>query len=197
MVQPHTCICEEKVSRYAIHGLSCSKAKGTSPRHADVNNIFQRALRSAEVPAILEPPGCSRPDGKQPDGMTLVPWARGRSLLWDFTCRDTFARSYIHSSSRHVGYVAKEAEKRKIDHYKDLSHQFVFIPVAAETSGVIGKLGLDLVKKIGTMIADKTGEKRSTMYLLQRISIAIQKGNAASILGTIPPSKDLSEIFYV
>lgn len=114
-----------------------------------------------------------------------MPWARGKSLLWDFTCRDTFARSYIRSSSRHV------AEKRKIDHYNDLAHRFVFIPIAAANSTVIGKFGLDLVKKIGTKITDKTGEKRSTMYLLQRISHAIQKGNTASILGTIPPSKDL------
>ena len=85
----------------------------------------------------------------------------------------------------------------KIDHYSHLASQFIFIPVATETSGVFGKLGLELIKKIGSKITEYTNEKRATSYLIQRISIAIQKGNVASILGTIPPSKDLSEIFYL
>lgn len=197
IVQPHVCVCGDKVNRYAHHGLSCAKASGTNPRHAAVNNILQRALKSAGVPAVLEPPGCSRPDGKRPDGMSLIHWERGRSLLWDYTCGDTFAPSYLNSTSKYIGYVAERAERRKIDHYSDLAHQFVFIPVATETSGVFGKLGMDLIKKIGSKITDATNEKRATSYLIQRISIAIQKGNVASILGTIPSGKDLTEIFFL
>lgn len=37
---------------------SCSKGKGTRPRHASLNTLFQRAIRSEEIPAILEPLGC-------------------------------------------------------------------------------------------------------------------------------------------
>ena len=42
----------------------------------------------------------------------------------------------------------------------------------------------------------KTHEKRATSYLLQRIGLAIQRGNVASILGTLPPSKNLNQIYY-
>jgi len=38
-----------------------------------------------------------RTDGKRPDGLalidTLLPWANGRCLLWDFTCSHTLAAS--------------------------------------------------------------------------------------------------------
>ncbi len=187
----------EKVNKNGRHGLSCSKAKGTRSRHSTVNGLIQRALRSPDIPAVLEPPGCSRPDGKRPDGMSLIPWSNGKSLLWDFTCGDTFAPSYLNNTSKHVGHVAKQAEKRKINHYSDLANQFVFVPVATETSGIFGTHALKLIKKIGSKIITVTNEKRSTAYLIQRISIAIQKGNVASILGTIPPSKDLREIFYL
>ena len=197
IVQRHICICGDVVDKYARHGLSCSKANGTNSRHAMGNNIIQRALRTAGVPSILEPQGCSRPDGKQPDGMTLIPWAKGRSLLWDFTCRDTFAQSYLAQSSQHAGHVAKKAERKKIHHYSDPADHFMFTPVAVETSGVIGEIGLNFIKKIGSKIAEVTKEHRSTNYLIQRISVAIQKGNVASILGTIPPSKNLKEIFYL
>jgi hypothetical protein len=43
----------------------------------------------------------------------------------------------------------------------------------------------------------KTGEKRATELLRQRISIEIQRGNAASILNTYSDTRGLDEIFYV
>ena len=119
----------------------------------------------------------------------LVPCARGRSLLWDFSCCDTFATSSVQRSSHELGWVAKEAEKKKFNHYNHLREQFIFVPVASETSGVFGKQGLKLLKEIGSKITKVTKEKRTTSYLIQRMSIAIQRGNVASILGTIPPSK--------
>ena len=42
---------------------------------------------------------------------------------------------------------------------------------------------------------ETTGEKRSTFFLTQRISIALMRGNAACILGTVPPTEGLEEIF--
>ena len=42
---------------------------------------------------------------------------------------------------------------------------------------------------------EETGEKRSSFYLFQNISIAIQRGNASCVLGTMPHSEGLEEIF--
>jgi len=39
------------------------------------------------------------------------------------------------------------------------------------------------LRELGHRIATKTGEPKSTDYLLQRISVAVQKGNSASVLG--------------
>ena len=67
------------------------------------------------------------------------------------------------------------------------------MPVASETLGSWAPLGLKFIKEIGTRIADATGEKRSTSFLFQSIGIAVQRGNAASIAGTIPSTKQLDE----
>lgn len=73
-----------------------------------VNNNLQRELKS---------PGCSRPDGERPDGMSSIPWTRGRrSVHWDFTFCDTFAQSYLKQTWRHLGDAAKQAEGRKVCH---------------------------------------------------------------------------------
>ena len=71
------------------------------------------------------------------------------------------------------------------------------VPIAVETLGSWGPEGLHFIKSIGKKIQDITGEKRATFYLFQRISVAIQRGNAASILGTAKPGQKLDEIFYL
>ena len=38
----------------------------------------------------------SRDDEKRPDGLTVLPWANGRCLVWDFTCSDTMAASHLN-----------------------------------------------------------------------------------------------------
>jgi hypothetical protein len=91
--QSHICRCGVQVDELGAHGLSCKMSAGRIPRHAQVNDLIRRALSSAGVPAILEPPGMCREDGKRPDGMSLFPWKDGRSVVWDFTCR--FARTKL------------------------------------------------------------------------------------------------------
>ena len=41
------------------------------------------------------------------------------------------------------------------------------------------------IEKLGSTMRAASGEARSTDYLLQKISIAIKRGNAACILGTL------------
>ena len=85
----------------------------------------------------------------------------------------------------------------KLSKYKNLSTTFTVIPIGTETLGPWGKLGLKFVKDIGQRIQDITGDKRSTSHLFQSIGIAIQRGNAASIRGTIPDIETLDELFYL
>jgi hypothetical protein len=56
-----------------------------------------------------------------------------------------------------------------------------------------------IINEIGQKIQKITNESRSTSYLSQRISIAVQRGNAASVLGRTEDSSNdkLEEIFYI
>jgi len=44
----------------------------------------------------------------------------------------------------------------------------------------------ELVSELGGRLAALTGDSRSLAFLRQRIGIAIQRGNAAAIRGTLP-----------
>ena len=76
----------------SFHGLSCKLGSGKHLRHASINNIIYRVCR-ADIPAVKEPTGLTRTDGKRPDGKTLVPWSAGKCVLWDVTISDTMAPS--------------------------------------------------------------------------------------------------------
>src|SRR6218665_3532435 len=78
-----------------------------------VNDLVWRALTKADTPCTKEPSGLIRTDGKRPDGATLVPWARGKYIAWDFTAIHTCAASYLHLSSSVPGGAAEHAADRK------------------------------------------------------------------------------------
>ena len=134
--EPHMCRCGRRMDEKGLHGLSCKFSAGRHPRHAAVNGIIKRSLRSAEVPSILEPVGVDRGDGKRPDGITVFPFSNGRSLSWNAACTDTYADTHIYSSAVSVGHAARVAEERKRWKYEALGTCYRFEPVAVETSGV-------------------------------------------------------------
>ena len=161
-----------------------------------MNNIIYRTLNTLNIPAILEPPpGISRSDGRKADGLTIMPWIKGKSLLWDATCTDTFCPSNINSTIRVAGSATEKAVRRKKYIYREMISNFHFVAFATETMGPWCEEGKELIEKLGSMLIKKTGDPKSKKYLKERISMAIQRGNAASILNTLPENKGLDEVF--
>ena len=102
--------------------------------------------------------------------------------------------TYVKSSSKQAGAAAEQRENLKITKYSSLKNYY-FIPCAIETYGALGSKSLKFIKEIGKKMSEATGEKRSTFFLSQSISVAIQRGNAACIIGTAPSSEGLEKIF--
>lgn len=183
--EPHRCYhCDHPVDQLGHHGLSCIKSAGRLPRHSLLNDVVRRSLASAGFPAILEPVGLDRGDGKRPDGLTVFPFQDGKCLTWDATCADTFAETVVIESALEPGAAARLAEARKQKRYASLTDRYSFVPVAVETTGVLGPAAATLVQDLGRRISARTGERRETAWLRQRLSMAVVRGNAASVLAT-------------
>ena len=121
-----------------IHDLSCRYSRGRHSRHSALNDIVKRSLEAAKVPCHLEPSGLYRSAGNRPNGASVLPWQRGKILVWDATCSDTFAASHREIAVREPGAVADAAEHRKISKNNNLEATHHFIPIAVETLGVMG-----------------------------------------------------------
>merc|ERR1712121_82711 len=140
--------------------------------------------KASGLPAALEPVGLDRGDGKRPDGISLYPFSQGKPLCWDATCTNTYADSFIMVSAVEAGAAAAKAEESKRIKYPEMVRRYRFEPIAIETSGVFGPTTRLIVQEIGKRISQLSGDKRETMWLKQRLSMAIQRGTASSILSS-------------
>ena len=154
-----------------ISRLACRKSAGRHVRHNAVNDLIKRALASANVPAILEPNSLFRDDDKRPDGLTVMPWANGRCMVWYFTCPDTLAASHLNRAVVSPGAVANDAEDRKSSKYRSLAACYSFKPVAVETPGALGEEASAIFQDLGRRITAVTAEPRSFQFLIQRLSV--------------------------
>ena len=96
------------------------KAPGKITRHHALDNLVACAFTSAGIPSSKEPHGLVRSDGKQPDGLTLVPWKGGKPLAWDITAVCTVADSYVAAMAREAGAAVECAAELKISKYSGL-----------------------------------------------------------------------------
>ncbi|XP_055345959.1 uncharacterized protein LOC129593591 [Paramacrobiotus metropolitanus] len=195
---PHLCIdCRLPVDEYGHHGLSCKNSAGRFIRHSSLNEVIRRSLVTANTPAVLEPRGTSDVNDRRPDGVSQLPWRNGRRLAWDVTCVDTVALSNVVSSSIKAGEAARKAEDEKRRKYEYMAHEYEFAPLAFETFGVSSPACMKFLRELGARLKNATGERRSFEFLLQRLSIEIQRGNALSVTSTVPRSDGLNAVYFV
>ena len=121
--------------RYAPFVVPLQRWTHSSPfRH-----VVRRGLSIAGIPSMLEPCGFDRGEGKRPGGITVYPYSRGRCLIWDATCVNTFASSNVIRAVLAAGSVPDASEVRKIAKYAEMGRRFIFQPVFVVTSSAMGK----------------------------------------------------------
>ena len=96
----------------------------------------------------------------------------------DATCPDTLAPSYSTVAVREAGAVAADARYRKTQKYSHLSSSHCF-----ETLGVFGKEARRFFTEVAQRMRLATCEQLAHLYLLQCMPVAVQRGNAASVIG--------------
>ena len=90
-------------------------------------------------------------DGKHPDGVTLLPWAKGKP--WDVTIPDTYADCHLANTATTAGAAADKAAGNKEAKYRQLANSHIFVPVAIESAGTWNHQAVELVQKLGRFIS--------------------------------------------
>ena len=110
--------------------------------------------------------------------MIVYQFEGGNALLGDATCCDTFSKGYLIKS---VTDPTKQAEDWKLTRYYLLLDR-LFIPIAVETSGVLGLQIAFLLHQIDSKIADFRNEPWEVELLFQRIFLTVLRSKTFVIL---------------
>ena len=169
----HRCSCGAIVSDRGILGLACRLAVGRLARHNAINDIIHRALGRAGVPSVLEPRGLTSSDERRPDGPLSRPGCHGVQCT---------SESHLNRTVHAAGASVEFTVDTKNCKYADLLQVVTFVPVAVETLDPICSDEIEFIAELGRRILSISGDPRDTASLFQRISIAVQRGNAAAVL---------------
>ena len=115
--------------------------------------------------------------------------------MWNATCVDTFASHTVEEqpqSQEELLHMRKETRPRSMLTWP---HMNQFHPVAVETCDTIGPNSRDFLRELGKRLRMVTGELRLYACLLQRIFVAIQIGNATSVVASLPVNATTSISF--
>ena len=74
--------------------------------------------------------------------------------------------------------------------YESLTRNYIFQPVAVEHLGGLGTDFDDFLKQLCRNIIAETDDKRAGTFLRQRLSLAVQIGNAAIVRESIERAKE-------
>ena len=88
----------------------------------------------------------------------------------------------LNDSTVDPGHTGRTAEERQSENFAGLTARYNFAPLVVATTGVFGLKTLTLLEDLGRQISRRTGDTREFAWLLQRIAIAIARGNALCLL---------------
>ena len=100
-------------------------------------------------------------------------------------------RSYVAAAAHGRGEVAELAAARKCEKYAELSTAYTFLPIAVETLGPMNESAYRFFEGLGRRICYVTGDIRDVSFIFQRLSVTIQRFNAALYCKTFVLHDDL------
>jgi len=83
----------------------------------------------------------------------------------------------VEATSTMAGAAVDKAASNKKMKYSSLQQTHLFVPVSVETKGSWNVDSINFVSTIGKKLTEVSGDPLETIYLFQRISVAIQRGN--------------------
>jgi hypothetical protein len=152
-----------------------------------ISVILCSVFTTGGILSTREPHSPCASGGKRPDGGSLVSWRKVDAARAGTQPAQTHLPSPTYNQVQHASaFDGSGGREEKLRNILTSLLASTFVPVAIETSGVRDDQALELVTERGRRIASVTYETRSTTFLRQRISNAVQ----CDILGTINVSGD-------
>ena len=136
-------------------------------------------------PKNLRQLSCSLGLYEKPNGSAYIEMGNTKILAAVYGPREVSFFFTLNNSAITPGAAATAAEESKRRKYRGLTDRFIFSPLGFETSGAFGPEAHKVITDIGKRLQRQSGELRERLWLYQRLSLAVQRGNAATIIAAV------------
>ena len=189
---PRSCpVCKSSLlDVWGSHSVVCSSGGDRIGRHNAVRDALFHIAGAASLSPILETGHIIPGSQRRPGDITIPNWARGRPAAIDVTITSPLQQTTISGAAVEVGVAAHRREQAKDDQALGPCEAsgVDFLPVAVETFGAWGPVGLKTISQVSQRWADRHGEPRprALTWIHQKLSVALQRGNATMLLTRSP-----------
>ena len=176
----HTCHYDKRVERVERTVYTVFLA----PRVLVASHVM---LLSILIKQCLQCSNCVDCTELKANGQTVLLWYLGKWVnSWRAMSRLWMLLHPVAWIKAPYGTAAIEAGARNIEKYRELVYNgYFFQPVAFEVQGSLGESSEILITRLCKMLCRSHDDQRGASFLRQQISMALQIGIAACLLGTV------------
>ena len=182
--------CLRPSDRFGDHSMCCGSQGERISRH----NHLRDALFSTAAAAALSPVKESRfllPGADRRPADVLIPnWSRGRDMALDVTVVNPLQAATLTGAATNPGHALSYAYDRKMRGAAEDCRQqgIAFLPLVVESLGGWHGEAVGEIKKLASALSRHVGqdEEEAGAHLFTRLSILLQKGNAAILANRVP-----------
>ena len=189
---PRTCpACNSaRLDVWGSHSVICGSGGDRISRHNSVRDALYHIAEAAAFSPILEIGHIIPGSQRRPGDITIPDWSGGLPAAIDVTVTSPLQQNTILGAATECGVAARLRQQAKDDAALGLCEAagVSFLPVAVETFGAWGDVARATIASVARRWADRRGEDRGRAknWIFQKLSVALQRGNASMLLSRSP-----------
>ena len=188
-------LCDNVQDDLSDHAMHCNDDHGIrAGRHDRIRDRIHEEAQRASLNPTKELPGIVPGSNSRPADIYVPHWPDGRRVAFDVSVTSPTQEALLPRAAEAAATAieARKASKNRT-HFEHCRAQGVFFqPLVVESFGGWDPVATSFLKQLATVEARRWGKSPATeiKHFFQRLSIALQRGNAAVLI-----ARDIEPIF--
>ena len=179
--------CNHQLDELGDHALHCRDDHGMKGgRHDRIRDKIFKEAQQASLNPTKEMPGLIPGSLSRPADVFIENWTNGRKVAFDVSVTSPTQEAVVFQAAQHAAAAINARKSSKIRaHFENCRAQGIsFVPLVVETFGGWDADAIKHLKEMAHQAARRWGQDPALeiKYFFQRLSVSLQRGNAALLV---------------
>ena len=172
------------------HAMCCGSGGERISRHNNLRDQVHDTAMAAGLGPVREVRFLLPGQDSRPADVLLPHWIAGKDAALDLTVVNPCQVATVVGAATTAGHALQHAFNRKMRGSADAcqAQGVVFLPIVVESFGGWHEMAVREVERLGAALARQTGqeEDEAVRHLWGKLSLLLQRGNAAILANRVP-----------